>query len=49
MHKKNKEFWRLSKGRDAVTHLSAGLASEPAEVSGKAPSDLNAWDLKNLC
>lgn len=24
----------------------AGLASKPAEVSGKAPSDLNAWDLK---
>lgn len=24
----------------------AGLASEPAEVSAKAPSDLNAWDLK---
>lgn len=22
----------------------AGLASKPAEVSGKAPSDLNAWD-----
>lgn len=43
-----KKLWSPSKGRDAVTHPSAapGLASKPAGVSGKAPSDLNAWDLK---
>lgn len=29
-------------------HQHAGLASKLAEVTGKAPCDLNAWDLKKI-